>query len=84
MDQFCQKKTVWLQAAFADLLDVHSRAVTAYKLFEFAELSDGMNLGGPLLRSHVVQGRIPDTQARLAVALTRSGLAQQLRNQNRP
>ena len=37
MNQFC-KKTVWLQAAFADLLDVQFRAVTPYKLFESTDI----------------------------------------------
>ena len=82
MDRFL-RKTVWFQAAFADLLDVQFTAVTPYKLFESTELSGGTNLGGPLLRSLVIQGNLPDTQSLLAVALTRSGLAQQLRDQNR-
>ena len=69
------QKTVWLQATFADLLDVQFRAVTPYKLFEFPDFSGGTNLGGPLLRSLVIQGSLPDTQPRLAVDLTRSGLA---------
>ena len=53
MDRFL-RKTVWFQAAFADLLDVQFTAVTPYKLFESTELSGGTNLGGPLLRSLVI------------------------------
>ena len=46
--------------------------------------SGGTNLGGPLLRSLVIQGSLPDIQSRLAVDLTRSGLVQQLRDRNSP
>ncbi|KAF7159765.1 hypothetical protein CNMCM5623_005154 [Aspergillus felis] len=71
-----QQRTIWLQSAFADLLDAGFPAVTPYAYFiSYNE----MRLGGPLLRSDITQGTLPDSGGRIAAAVTRTGLADLLR-----
>lgn len=72
--------TIWLEAAFSDILANDFSPVTSYKFFLFAVSPNIIDrLGGPLLRSLISPGTLPGGRGRMATAITRTGLSGLLR-----
>jgi hypothetical protein len=73
---------ITLEAAFSDVLLEDFPPASSFKSFIFVIHPDDQSqrLGGPILRSLMFQGTLPDNGHRLAVASTRTGLQVELRD----
>jgi len=76
--------TLWLDVALADIFADDFPPLTPYQLFLFAVMNQEERLGGPLLRSFVHQGTLPDGRNRIAISSSRTGVVNVLREHAHP